>query len=52
MGAQSLIFYTINWLPELLTDHGISIQTSGIYVSILQIAIIPLTFITPIVATK
>lgn len=53
MGAQSLIFYTvINWLPELLTDHGISIQTSGIYVSILQIAIIPLTFITPIIATK
>lgn len=53
MGAQSLIFYTIiNWLPELLTDHGISIQTSGIYVSILQIAIIPLTFITPIITTK
>ncbi len=53
MGAQSLVFYTIiNWLPELLTDHGISLQTSGIYVSLLQIAIIPLTFVTPIVATK
>ena len=46
-------FYTIiNWLPELLTDHGIPLQTSGIYVSLLQIAIIPLTFVTPIVATK
>ncbi|MEJ7490840.1 MFS transporter, partial [Staphylococcus pettenkoferi] len=42
----------INWLPELLTDHGIPLQTSGIYVSLLQIAIIPLTFVTPIVATK
>lgn len=53
MGAQSLVFYTIiNWLPELLTDHGIPLQTSGIYVSLLQIAIIPLTFVTPIVATK
>lgn len=53
MGAQSLVFYTIiNWLPELLTDHGIPLQTSGIYVSLLQIATIPLTFVTPIVATK
>ena len=43
---QSLTGYRITY------DHGIPLQTSGIYVSLLQIAIIPLTFVTPIVATK
>lgn len=53
MGGQSLIFYSlINWLPAYLTDHGVSINVAGIYLSILQLAIIPLTFITPIWATK
>ncbi|MGW7976909.1 CynX/NimT family MFS transporter [Staphylococcus xylosus] len=53
MGGQSLIFYSlINWLPEYLSDYGVSINSSGIYLSILQIAIIPLTFITPIWASK
>ncbi|MCR1873193.1 MFS transporter [Mammaliicoccus lentus] len=53
MGGQSLIFYSlINWLPEFLLSNGISINAAGIYLSILQLAIIPLTFITPIFAEK
>lgn len=53
MGGQSLIFYSlINWLPAYLTDQGISITLAGIYLSILQIAIIPLTFVIPIWAAK
>lgn len=53
MGGQSLIFYSlINWLPAYLQDYGISIKLAGSYLSILQLAIIPLTFITPIWATK
>lgn len=53
MGGQSLIFYSlINWLPAYLQDYGISINLAGTYLSILQLAIIPLTFITPIWATK
>lgn len=53
MGGQSLIFYSlINWLPEYLSDYGISISLSGMYLAILQIAIIPLTFVTPIWATR
>ena len=53
MGGQSLIFYSlINWLPAYLSQSGMSISEAGMYLSIMQISIIPLTFITPIFATK
>lgn len=53
MGGQSMIFYSlINWLPEFLLSHGTPINKAGIYLSILQLAIIPLTFVTPIFAEK
>ena len=53
MGGQSLIFYSlINWLPAYLSQSGMTISEAGMYLSIMQIAIIPLTFITPIFATK
>lgn len=53
MGGQSLIFYSlINWLPAYLSQSGMTINEAGAYLSIMQIAIIPFTFITPIFATK
>ena len=53
MGGQSLIFYTlINWLPEMLLEKGISTNKSGFYLLLLQIAILPFTFIVPIIAAK
>ncbi|PTJ72497.1 CynX/NimT family MFS transporter [Mammaliicoccus sciuri] len=53
MGGQSMIFYSlINWLPEFLLSHGTPINEAVIYLSILQLAIIPLTFVTPIFAEK
>ncbi|RIN39929.1 CynX/NimT family MFS transporter [Staphylococcus succinus] len=53
MGGQSLIFYSlINWMPAYLSQNGLSISEAGAYLSIMQIAIIPFTFITPIFATK
>ncbi|MCJ1777986.1 CynX/NimT family MFS transporter [Mammaliicoccus sciuri] len=53
MGGQSMIFYSlINWLPEFLLSHDTPINEAGIYLSILQLAIIPLTFVTPIFAEK
>ncbi|PNZ75556.1 MFS transporter [Mammaliicoccus stepanovicii] len=53
MGGQSMIFYSlINWLPEFLLSNGIPINEAGIYLSIMQLAIIPLTFVTPIFAVK
>ncbi|SCS43846.1 CynX/NimT family MFS transporter [Staphylococcus caeli] len=53
MGGQSLIFYSlINWMPVYLSQSGMSISEAGAYLSVLQISIIPFTFITPIFATK
>lgn len=53
MGGQSLIFYSlINWLPVYLSSNGMAIDEASMYLSIMQIAIIPFTFITPIFAAK
>ncbi|EJD5744060.1 MFS transporter [Staphylococcus pseudintermedius] len=53
MGGQSLIFYSlINWLPEFLLSYDIPVSRAGLYLSLLQIAIIPLTFVTPIYAAR
>ncbi|ARJ50694.1 CynX/NimT family MFS transporter [Staphylococcus lutrae] len=53
MGGQSLIFYSlINWLPEFLLSYQIPVSRAGLYLSILQIAIIPLTFVTPLCAAR
>lgn len=53
MGLQSLIFYTlVTWLPELLHHHGYSSTSAGWMLFLLQFAIIPITFIVPLVAEK
>lgn len=53
MGGQSFIFYVlINWLPEMLLQKGIDTSQSGFYLLVLQIAILPFTFIMPIIAAK
>ncbi|GIN70580.1 MFS transporter [Bacillus sp. J14TS2] len=53
MGLQSLIFYTfITWLPEILQTHGYSSSASGWMLFLMQFALIPVTFIIPVVAEK
>src|SRR5699024_4038883 len=53
MGLQSLIFYTlITWMPEILQSHGYSSSTAGWMLFLMQFALIPLTFIIPVVAEK
>lgn len=53
MGLQSLIFYTlITWLPEILQLHGYSASAAGWMLFLMQFALIPITFIIPIVAEK
>lgn len=53
MGIQSLMFYTIlTWLPEILEGSGYSLNQSGWMLSLLQFALIPITFIMPIIAGK
>jgi len=53
MGVQSLIFYVlITWLPEILKHQGIDSSQSGWYLSIMQLAVLPFTFIVPIIAGR
>lgn len=53
MGVQSFIFYTLmTWMPEIIQNNGYSTSASGWMLSLLQFAIIPITFIIPIIAGK
>jgi MFS transporter, CP family, cyanate transporter len=53
MGLQSLIFYVlVAWLPEILVQKGISTSSSGWMLSLMQLAILPITFIVPIIAGR
>ncbi|MDQ0091119.1 CP family cyanate transporter-like MFS transporter [Paenibacillus anaericanus] len=53
MGLQSMIFYVvIAWLPDILKTQGISSDSSGWILSLMQLALLPITFIMPIVATR
>ncbi|MEK3889813.1 CynX/NimT family MFS transporter [Bacillus sp. FSL K6-3431] len=53
MGGQSLMFYTlITWLPDILNSNGYNSNTAGWMVSLMQFALIPATFIVPVIAEK
>ncbi|WCK56724.1 MFS transporter [Aneurinibacillus sp. Ricciae_BoGa-3] len=53
MGLQSLLFYTIvSWFPEILRQRGFSADAAGWMVSLMQFAVLPVTFIVPIIAAR
>ncbi|MFB6803861.1 CynX/NimT family MFS transporter [Peribacillus butanolivorans] len=53
MGLQSFIFYTvITWMPEILEQKGLNADEAGWMLSIMQLAVIPITFIVPILAGR
>ncbi|WP_217591995.1 MFS transporter [Cohnella sp. GbtcB17] len=53
MGIQSMVFYIlIAWLPEILIQLGIDASQSGWYLSIMQLAVLPFTFIVPVIAGR
>ncbi len=53
MGIQSFIFYVlVAWLPQMLISQGIPSAKSGGMLSLLQLTLLPTTFIIPIVAEK
>lgn len=53
MGCQSLIYYTlITWLPDIFGAKGYSESTAGWLVFLMQVALIPVTFIVPFVAER
>lgn len=53
LGLQSILFYgPITWLPEILIDRGISIETAGWLLGFMQFCSLPANFITPVIAGK
>ncbi|MFX3650115.1 MAG: CynX/NimT family MFS transporter [Paenibacillus sp.] len=53
MGIQSMVFYVlIAWLPEILKQQGIDSNQSGWYLSIMQLAMLPFTFLVPVIAGR
>lgn len=53
MGLQSLIFYVlVAWLPQILVHNGIQETRAGFLLSIVQITMLPITFVVPIIAEK
>lgn len=53
MGIQSLVFYVlIAWLPDMLSMQGISSDQSGWLLSMMQLALLPFTFIVPVIAGR
>lgn len=53
MGLQSLLFYVlIAWLPEILKVQGISSDQSGWLLTIMQLSLLPFTFIVPVIAGR
>lgn len=53
MGIQSMLFYVmIAWLPDMLRLQGVSSDQSGWLLSIMQLAVLPLTFVVPVIAGR
>ncbi|GIP24300.1 MFS transporter [Paenibacillus sp. J22TS3] len=53
MGLQSTVFYVlIAWLPEILKLQGVSSDQSGWLLSIMQLSLLPFTFVVPVLAGR
>lgn len=53
MGIQSLIFYTIiTWLPQMIASKGFPIELAGSMMAVLQIVLVPVSFIVSIIASR
>ncbi|MFK9090778.1 CynX/NimT family MFS transporter [Bacillus salipaludis] len=53
MGLQSMIFYVlVAWLPEILKQQGLNSGQSGWMLSIMLLAMLPFTFIVPVIAGR
>lgn len=53
MGLQSVVYYALMlWLPVVLSDYGMRGNEPGWILFVVQISMIPITFVGPIVASK
>jgi CP family cyanate transporter-like MFS transporter len=51
MGLQSVLFYIgVAWLPEVLTDKGMSVEAAGWMLSLMVLFTVPSTFVVAILA--
>jgi len=53
MGLQSMIFYCmVAWLPSILIQQGMNSSKAGWMLSLMQLALIPFTFIVSVLAGR
>ncbi|MDX8046359.1 MFS transporter [Gracilibacillus sp. S3-1-1] len=53
MGLQSFLFYvTVSWLAEILISYELTASTAGWYVAYMQFISVPITFFTPVIASR
>lgn len=53
MGLQSLLFYvSIAWFPDILIQRDMSSSAAGWMLSLMQFAVLPATFIVPVIAGR
>jgi Cyanate permease len=53
MGLQSFIFYNlVAWFPEILNSRGMTSDTAGWMLSLIQFSMLPFTFVIPIIASR
>ncbi|NLS41051.1 MFS transporter [Bacillus subtilis] len=53
MGFQSFIFYTvITWIPDILEEKGVNTHEAGWTLSLMQLAMLPVTFLVSILAGR
>ncbi|SFD81915.1 MFS transporter, CP family, cyanate transporter [Paenibacillus catalpae] len=53
MGLQSFIFYNlVAWFPEILNSRGMSSDSAGWMLSLIQFSMLPFTFVVPIIASR
>lgn len=53
MGFQSFVFYTYaTWVPDFLQANGFQSSTAGWMLFLMQFSIIPMAFITPLIAER
>jgi CP family cyanate transporter-like MFS transporter len=47
-----VFFMMISWLPDILISNGLSAHAAGWMLSLMQLAFIPFSFVTPVIAEK
>lgn len=53
MGLQSMVFYCmVAWLPAILIHHGMNTGSAGWMLSLMQLALIPMTFVGSVLAGR